>query len=181
MSDSIDKTATSEHHPLVQLARNAVETYVREHRVITPDGYSTAEMHERAGVFVCIKKLGQLRGCIGTFEPTQADVALETIRNAVSSATEDWRFPEAVQERELPYLEYTVDVLAAPELVKGPQALDPKRYGVIVRSGGKRGLLLPDLEGVDTVEQQIDITRRKAGIHPNEPVVLARFEVRRYT
>jgi hypothetical protein len=181
MANSRHEQPAQQPHPLVELARQAVENYVLHHQVIKPTKYPAPEMSENAGVFVCIKKRGQLRGCIGTFEPTQPDVAREVIRNAISSATEDWRFPEPVQDHELPFLEYTVDVLTSPELVKSPAELDPKRYGVIVRSGSKRGLLLPDLEGVETVDQQVDITRRKAGIRADEPVELSRFEVRRYT
>lgn len=168
-------------HPLVDLARQAVEAYVRRGEVIEPPLPPVLEMQEQAGVFVCIKKRGELRGCIGTFEPTQPTVAQEVVRNAICSATQDYRFPEPVRERELADLEYSVDILAAPEPVAGEEELDPKRYGIIVESGDRRGLLLPDLEGVDTVEQQIAITRRKAGIGPNEPVKLYRFEVRRFT
>jgi AmmeMemoRadiSam system protein A len=158
-----------------------VQAHVRERRTIQPPTDLAPEMSERAGVFVCLKKQGQLRGCIGTFEPTRPNVAQETIRNAISSATEDWRFPEPVQEWELADLEYTVDVLSPPERVTSPSELDPKRYGVIVQAGRKRGLLLPDLEGVDTAQQQIDICRHKAGIGMGEPIELYRFEVKRYT
>lgn len=164
-------------HPLVKLARQAVETYVKEGKMAEAAGI-TAEMKQRAGVFVSLKKHGELRGCIGTFEPTQPDVAGEIISNAVSSATRDPRFPP-VQEDELSDLEYSVDVLAKP-VPASREELDPKKYGVIVQCGWRRGLLLPDLEGVNTVEDQIDICRRKAGIGPNEPVKLHRFEVKRY-
>ncbi|MEW6034291.1 MAG: AmmeMemoRadiSam system protein A [Chloroflexota bacterium] len=170
--------AVQEHHPLVELARQTVETYIREGKtptLTTP----TPEMQERAGVFICLKKDGELRGCIGTFEPTRANVAEEVISNAISSAVRDPRFPPVVAS-ELGQLEYTVDVLSRPESVKGAEHLDPRRYGVIVESGRRRGLLLPDLEGVDTVEEQIAICRQKAGIMPEEPVKLYRFEVRRY-
>ncbi|MCL5027112.1 MAG: AmmeMemoRadiSam system protein A [Chloroflexi bacterium] len=173
--------ATPARHPLVELAKQAVEAYVRQGRIIQPPQESTPEMQAQAGVFVCLKKQGELRGCIGTFEPTQPNVAGETIRNAICSATQDYRFPEPVREHELAALEYTVDVLTPPESVASEAELDPKRYGVIVESAGRRGLLLPDLEGVDTAQQQIAITRRKAGIGPHEPVKLYRFEVRRFT
>jgi AmmeMemoRadiSam system protein A len=120
-----------------------------------------------------------LRGCIGTFEPAEKDVATETVRNAVSAATCDPRFP-CVRAEELPEIEYSVDVLTPPERVSGPADLDPKRYGVIVQAGRRRGLLLPDLEGVDTVEYQVSIAMQKAGIMPGTPVTLYRFEVKRY-
>lgn len=167
-----------ELHPLVKLAKKTVETYVREGRRPELPGL-TPEMSEKAGVFVSLKKEDELRGCIGTFEPTKETLAEETINNAISSATRDPRFPP-VNESELSSLQYSVDVLSRPEPVSGLDELDPKRFGVIVESGGRRGLLLPDLEGVDTAEQQISICRQKAGIMPDEPVSLYRFEVKRY-
>jgi AmmeMemoRadiSam system protein A len=167
-------------HPLVKLAKDAVERYIREHTVLpVRDEDLTPEMRERAGVFVCLKIRGMLRGCIGTFEPAEKDVATETVRNAVSAATCDPRFT-CVRAEELPEIEYSVDVLTPPEKVSGPADLDPKRYGVIVQAGSRRGLLLPDLEGVDTVEYQVNIAMQKAGIMPGTPVTLYRFEVKRY-
>ncbi len=166
-------------NPLVQLAREAIEAYVRQRQRLQPPAELTPEMQERAGVFVSLHKHGELRGCIGTFEPTQPNVAQEIIRNAISSATQDPRFPP-VQPNELGDLEISVDVLSPPEPVQSLAELDPKRYGVIVESGWRRGLLLPDLEGVDTVEYQVDIARRKAGIGRDEPVQLYRFSVRRF-
>ena len=163
---------------IVQLARQAVESYVQKHVVIKP-GELAPEMKERAGVFVSLKKHGQLRGCIGTFEPTQANVAEEIIQNAISSATDDPRF-NPVSPAELSSLDYSVDVLTHPEAVEDRLQLDPKKYGVIVEAGTRRGLLLPDLEGVDSVDMQISICRQKAGIMPSEPVKLYRFQVRRY-
>jgi AmmeMemoRadiSam system protein A/AmmeMemoRadiSam system protein B len=165
-------------HPLVKLAKETVETYIREGKVPKPETL-TPEMRERAGVFVSLRKRGALRGCIGTFEPTRDSVAEELISNAISSATRDPRFLPIAPE-ELPDISYSVDILTKPEPVASPQDLDPKRYGVIVECGGRRGLLLPDLEGVDTVEHQIEICRAKAGIFSNEPVTLYRFQVRRY-
>ena len=165
--------------PLVHLAKDTVESYTRQRKTPKAEELSP-EMRERAGVFVSIKKQGELRGCIGTFEPTKANVAEEIITNAISSATRDPRFPP-VHAGELDQLTYSVDVLTQPEPVDDAGGLDPKRYGVIVESGGRRGLLLPDLEGVDTVQRQIDICRQKAGILPHEPVKLYRFEVRRHS
>jgi len=168
----------NQRHPLVKLARQAVESYVQKHVVIEP-GELAPEMKERAGVFVSLKKHGQLRGCIGTFEPTQASVAEEIIENAISSATGDPRF-SPVSPSELGSLDYSVDILTHPEPVEDKTQLDAKKYGVIVAAGPRRGLLLPDLEGVDSVDMQISICRQKAGIMPSEPVKLYRFEVRRY-
>jgi AmmeMemoRadiSam system protein A len=167
-----------ELHPVVKLAKEAVESYVRAGKApklkeLTP------EMKERAGVFVSLHKHGQLRGCMGTFEPTKDNVAEEIMANAISSSTADPRFPP-VAASELDDLEYSVDILTKPEPVTDINQLDPLTYGVIVESSWKRGLLLPDLEGVDSVEEQIAICRLKAGISASEPVRLYRFQVRRF-
>lgn len=168
-----------ELHPTVRLARETVESYVRQKKKPKPKEL-TPEMKERAGVFVSLKKSGELRGCIGTFEPTKSNIAEEIINNAISSAIHDPRFPP-VNAAELPHLSYSVDILTKPEPVEDKSQLDPTRYGVIVESGGRKGLLLPDLEGVDTAEKQIDICHLKAGISPGERIKLYRFEVRRYS
>ncbi len=168
-----------EMHPLAKLAREAVETYVTEGKIIQPPEELTPEMKEKAGVFVSLHKFDELRGCIGTFEPTKKTVAEEIIANALSSATKDPRFPP-VAPSELKDLEYSVDVLTKPEPIESKDQLDPKKYGAIVECGWRRGLLLPDLEGVDTVDYQIDICCQKAGIMPDEPIKLYRFEVKRY-
>ncbi|MBI4319814.1 MAG: AmmeMemoRadiSam system protein A [Chloroflexi bacterium] len=166
-------------HPLVQLAKRAVEIYVTERRILPRPREMTPEMLARAGVFVCLKKFEELRGCIGTFEPTEQTVAEEIIRNAISSATRDPRFPP-VRSDELRFISYGVDVLGPYEVVEDLEQLDAKRYGVIVQGGGRRGLLLPDLEGVDTALEQIEIARRKAGITAGDHVAVFRFEVVRY-
>jgi hypothetical protein len=166
-------------HPLVELAKKTVETYVKEGRIIEPPEPLPPEMSERAGVFVSIKKRGQLRGCIGTITPCHGNVVIEIIRNAISSATQDPRF-DPVKKEELEELEYSVDVLSPSQKIKDRSELDPKKYGVILVSGRKRGVLLPDLDGVDTVEEQLRITRMKAGILPGEEVEIYKFEVKRY-
>jgi AmmeMemoRadiSam system protein A len=166
-------------HPLVVLAKDTVEKYIKEGEKPEPPKTLTPEMEKKAGVFVSIHERGDLRGCIGTFEPQQRNVAEEIITNAISAATGDPRF-DPVSPDELPYLDYSVDVLTHPEPVADKISLDPKKYGVIVASGWRRGLLLPDLEGVDSVDYQIDICRQKGGIGPGEPVQLYRFEVQRY-
>jgi AmmeMemoRadiSam system protein A len=170
--------AEGEVHPVVRLAKEAVENHIRKGKVPQPREL-IPEMRERAGVFVSLHKHGQLRGCIGTFEPKEKNVAEEIIANAISSSTMDPRFPP-VTASELDDLEYGVDILTKPEPVTDISQLDPKEYGVIVESGWKRGLLLPDLEGVDSVEEQIAICRLKAGISASEPVDLYRFQVRRF-
>lgn len=165
----------------VKLARMSLEYYVRNRRLLSrPDWIKDELLTMRAGVFVSLHIGDELRGCIGTIAPTAPCVADEIIRNAVSAGMEDPRFPPVKQE-ELPYLSYKVDVLGEPEPVQSKEQLDPKRYGVIVSSGYRRGLLLPDLDGVDTVEEQLRIACLKAGISPSEPYQISRFEVVRHT
>lgn len=166
----------SEH---ARLAKRVVESYVREGRV--PDVSDAPEelKDRRAGVFVCLKSGGELRGCIGTIQPAEEDIAAEIRSNAISSATRDPRFPP-VTASELDFLSYSVDVLGEPEDIPDISHLDPSEYGVIVRSGGRSGLLLPDLEGIETAEEQVRIAMMKAGIQPGEPVRLQRFKVTRH-
>lgn len=164
--------------PLVRLARKAVETYVEEGKSVKV-GALTPEMSEKAGVFVSIKKSGVLRGCIGTFEAAKQNIAEETIANAISSAISDQRFSPVAPD-ELGELSYSVDVLTKPEPVESEDQLDPKKYGLIVEAGPRKGLLLPDLEGVDSASDQVAICRQKAGIAPDEPIKLYRFRVKRY-
>lgn len=163
----------------VWLARLAVETFVTEKHIIPAPSELPPELRVRAGAFVSLKIRGTLRGCIGTIEPLHDTLAEEIIHNAIKSATEDPRFPP-VRRAELPELSYSVDVLNPPELVQDVSCLDPKRYGVIVEWGRRRGLLLPDLEGVDSVEHQLAIACAKARIRPTDPYVIYRFEVKRY-
>lgn len=172
-------------HRLVELARRTIEEWVTCRVEIDPPELLEGEMARRAGAFVTIHKHGQLRGCIGTIQAAHENVAREVIENAIAAASRDPRF-HAVEEHELKDLDVKVDVLGEPEPVGGVEDLDPKRYGLIVQSlrhPWKRGLLLPDLEGIDTAEKQLHWTRyHKAGItDPDEPVQLFRFEVKRYT
>ncbi len=164
----------------VHLARLSLETFVTTgKRAKLPKDLPEELTARKAGVFVSLKKHGSLRGCIGTIAPVTESIAKEILRNAVSSGTEDPRFPPVLEE-ELPELIYSVDVLAEAEPIKSTTELDAKRYGVIVSSGRKRGLLLPNLEGVETVEEQVAIAKKKAGIYDNEQVTLERFEVVRH-
>jgi AmmeMemoRadiSam system protein A len=164
----------------VRLARASVEAWVRHGvRLPVPEGLPEEMLTRRAGAFVSLHRNGQLRGCIGTIAATQKNVAEEILRNAVSACARDPRFPP-VRPSELAGLEISVDVLGDAEPVSSPDELDVKRYGVIVSHGAKRGLLLPDLDGVDTVEEQIRIARQKGGIRENEPYRLERFEVIRH-
>ena len=164
----------------VRLARASVEAWVRHGvRLPVPEGLPEEMLTRRAGAFVSLHRNGQLRGCIGTIAATQKNVAEEILRNAVSACARDPRFPP-VRPSELAGLEISVDVLGDAEPVSSPDELDVKRYGVIVSYGAKRGLLLPDLDGVDTVEEQIRIARQKGGIREDEPYRLERFEVIRH-
>lgn len=133
----------------------------------------------KAGVFVSIKEDGRLRGCIGTIQAVQSSIAQEIITNAISASTNDPRF-SPIEPWELDRLAISVDILGEKEAIDSPDFLDPDRYGVIVTRGRKRGLLLPNLEGIDTVEEQIAIAKRKAGIREEESVQLERFEVIRH-
>ena len=164
----------------VKLARYSLETFVKTHKPADlPDDLPAELMNRRAGAFVSLHKDGNLRGCIGTIMATQDNLAEEIIQNAISACSRDPRFSPVTLE-ELEDIEYSVDVLGDPERVFSLKDLDARRYGVIVENNGRRGLLLPDLEGVDTVEEQIAIAKRKAGIRPEEKVALFRFEVVRH-
>ena len=172
------KRAESDEY--VRLAREAVEEYVLSRREIeVPEGLSDDMLSKRAGTFVSIHKHGELRGCIGTIAPTRRSVAEEIIGNAASASSRDPRFPP-IKPAELPWLDISVDVLGEPESIASMDQLDVKRYGVIVSCGNRRGLLLPDLDGVDTPEQQVDIAMRKGGIRKSEKYRLQRFEVIRH-
>lgn len=166
----------------VQLAKNTIELYIREGRLYqpTPEELTEEMRTAQAGAFVSIHEDGELRGCIGTIAPTRETLAEEIIHNAVSASTRDPRFP-TIRPQELEHLSISVDVLGEAEAIHSLDELDVKRYGVIVEKGYRRGLLLPDLEGVDTVEYQVAIAKRKAGIREDEEgVKLYRFEVIRH-
>lgn len=164
----------------VALARKSIAYYLQNRKKLPlPDDLPPELIEQQAGVFVSLKKGERLRGCIGTFLPNKDNIALEIIENAISSAIYDPRF-SPVTFGEVASLSISVDVLTAPEEIKNNSQLNPKKYGVIVSSGNKKGLLLPDLEGVDTIEQQIDIARQKAGIYVDEDFRIERFEIKRY-
>lgn len=178
-SELMRKTKAAED-PYVKLARLSLETFVRTGKHATlPDGLPGELLGRTAGCFVSLKEHGQLRGCIGTISATQGNLALEILQNAVSACSQDPRF-DPVEEYELPNLVYSVDVLGPTERIDTPEMLDVRRYGVIVEHGARRGLLLPNLDGVDTVEEQIAIAKQKAGIPADTAVRLQRFEVVRH-
>ena len=164
----------------VRLARETIEKYILSREQNTVPDWVPPEMRNRkAGVFVSIHKDGRLRGCIGTILPVRGCIAEEIIHNAVSASTGDPRF-DPVRPDELDRLEISVDVLTEPERINSKSELDVKRYGVIVSCGSRRGLLLPDLDGVDTVDEQIAIAMKKGGISPRDKYSLERFEVIRH-
>ena len=166
-------------HSCVELALRAIREQVTNQKRLEPPDPLPEEMRGRAGAFVCLKIQNRLRGCIGTIEPSRENLAEEIISNAISASTRDSRF-DPLTEDELDDIEVTVDVLSKPEPVGGLKDLDPKVYGLIVTSGLKRGLLLPDIDGVDDAEQQLSICRKKGNIGDNEKVSLQRFTVTRY-
>lgn len=171
----------SEEHPLVQLARATIEHYVRTGRRLLPGDAPEGIEGGRAGAFVTLhaQSTGELRGCIGTIEPTEDTLAQEVINNAISAATRDPRFPP-VGPQELDDLRIDVSVLYPPEPIESMEKLDPKVYGVIVQHGWRRGLLLPDIVGIDDAETQVRYARMKAGIPAHEKIELQRFKVEKY-
>ena len=167
-----------EQDAYVALAKKSLEHYVRYHSYL-PLFHVPDEMKRPAAVFVSLKREGRLRGCIGTIFPSKDTMGEEIIANAISAGTRDPRFP-AVTKDELKDLEYSVDILGEPQDISSMDLLDVKRYGVIVGDDHHRGLLLPDLEGVDTVEDQVQIALSKAGMDEDDPFYLQRFEVIRH-
>lgn len=180
--DGDEADAPVEVDPYVALARASVEGFVTTGEAIALPADTPHELLDlRAGVFVSLHEHGELRGCIGTISPVRDCIAQEIIYNGISACSEDPRFTPVLPQ-ELDYLDYSVDVLAPAEPITSLDELDPKRYGVIVTKGMKRGLLLPNLDGVDTIEQQLGIAMAKAGISPDElPLSVERFEVVRHT
>jgi len=167
----------------IKLAKFAVETFIEKKEIISiPDDLPKEMTEKKAGVFVTIKKQGKLRGCIGTYVPTKENIAQEIIRNAIAAALEDDRF-EPVKKEELSFLSYQVYILSDLELIKNISELDPKKYGIFVKTidGLKSGLLLPDLENINTVEKQALIACQKADIDPQkERIVIYRFTAEKY-
>lgn len=180
---------------LPQLAKNTLETYIKKGEIISlPSELPKHFLKKRNGVFVTIENSNALRGCIGTYLPTKENIAMEIISNTISAGTKDYRF-EPITEKELSYLSYTIYILKKPEKIgifdnifsqsiktKLKQKLNPKKYGIIIKSGFKTGLLLPDLKNVDTIEKQILIASEKAGINlTKNSVKIFRFDVQKYT
>jgi AmmeMemoRadiSam system protein A len=166
---------------ITQLARAAIARYLTTEEILVPPKPVSKPLQRRAGAFVSLHEPdGSLRGCIGTIQPTKATLADEVTVNAIAAATSDPRFPP-VTIGELAGLHLSVDVLTTPKPEPNPSKLDPKRFGIIITSpDGRQGILLPDLPGVTTADEQIEICRQKAGIGPHEPIDIQKFEVKRY-
>jgi AmmeMemoRadiSam system protein A len=178
-TEGADKIA-SRFADLPAVARGAVEAEFRGGSKAAP--YQAAgELTERHGVFVTMRTdQGELRGCRGSLQPVDGDLVQETWHNAVATAFHDYRFPP-VQAAELPRLRFSVTVLGELEAVASPEALDPATYGVLVSAAdGRKGVLLPAIAGIDSVEQQLAIARRKAGIAPDEGIGIQRFKARSF-
>ncbi len=176
----------------INLAKKAVENYIKKEEIIkAPKDLPKEFFQKKSGVFVSIyirstkseiqNPKYKLRGCIGTYLPTKENIAKEIIHNAVAAATEDYRFGP-IQKEELPYLTFTVYILSEPEIVRDIKELNPEKYGIIVKTvSPKTGLLLPDLEGIDTIEKQIYTACQKGGIDPNiEKLIIYKFTVEKY-
>jgi AmmeMemoRadiSam system protein A len=169
-------------HPFIDLAASAIQIFLTEHRVIAPPALLFRELPDAllpAGVFVCLKRAGQLRGCVGTIAPEHATRALEVVHNAIGAASRDPRFPP-VRLEEMAGLSISVDVLSPCESVRARPELDPQRYGIVLVAGQRRSVLLPGIEGVATLDEQLALARTKAAVSADEPVELFRFEVTRY-
>jgi AmmeMemoRadiSam system protein A len=166
-----------------KLAKGAVEKYIRTGKIISiPDNLPPEFYEKKSGVFVTIRNNNELRGCIGTYRPAHKNLAQEIIMNAIAASSRDHRFLPITQE-EVKNLSIEVSLLSTPEKISDISELDPKKYGVIAKcSGGRCGLLLPDLEGVDSSEQQFLIACQKGGIDPlsNKKIEIERFEVKKF-
>jgi len=166
-------------HPYISLAQKSVYHYLNHREKLSCPAPLSNDLKSRSGAFVSIKKLKQLRGCIGTLEPCEPNLAMEIIENSLKAALHDPRFSPVTVE-ELQDLSFSIDVVSPLEQVTTIEELNPKIYGLVVRSNGKQGVLLPDLEGVDSTEEQIQICRTKGKIRDGEPIEMYRFKVDRF-
>jgi len=166
-------------HPYVSLAQESIHHYLNYSEKLSCPNPLSKDLTSRSGTFVSIKKLKQLRGCIGTLEPCEPNLAKEIIENALKAALHDPRFSPVTAE-ELQHLTYSIDVVRPLEKISDVSELDPTVYGLVVRSNGKQGVLLPDLEGVDSTAEQIQICRAKGKIPDDEPIEMYRFKVERF-
>lgn len=182
LSDAVKRNGArmAKETPPQRLARTALQEYLVSGKEMDIPGWLDPGLGERkGGVFVTIEKNGQLRGCIGSIKATQPNLTVEIMTQAIVAGTKDPRFAP-IQREELDELDFSVDLLSVPEEIRDKSLLDPKKYGVIVENHGRSGVLLPDLDGIDSVEEQIRIAREKAGIHPWRSIKIKRFSVIRY-
>jgi AmmeMemoRadiSam system protein A len=166
----------------VKLAKEAIELYLKTGKIMpAPDNLPEEILNRRAGIFVSIYNGDDLRGCIGTYLPSETNIAKEIIANAVAAATRDYRF-DPITVEEIPELSYSVFVLEEPREIKDLSELNPKKYGILIKSEkGKSGLLLPDLEGINTVEEQLGAVCRKCGVHlGKEKISIWKFGAKKY-
>ncbi len=166
-------------HSYCQLAKKSIKHYLATGKVLKVPRIMEKAYQKKAGVFVSLHKNSELRGCIGTYLPTKENLALEIINNAIAAAFDDVRF-EPLKKEETGNLEINVDVLSEMEKVKKLDELDPKKYGIFIKSFGSSTLLLPDIEGVGSIDEQLLIARQKAGISKNEPIEIYKFTVKRF-
>ena len=178
-----------------KLARESIENYLSDRKMIeSPNNLPDDLIKNRAGVFVTLHKQHKripkekltetkedLRGCIGTIYPTKKNIAEEIISNAISAAFRDDRFPP-LTKNEFNNIVISIEILSEPEPVQGVSSLNPKKYGVIAKSAkdNRTGLLLPNIEGINSPEYQVALAKQKAAISPTEPVFLYRFETEKY-
>lgn len=164
----------------ISLAKSTIEKYIKENKVISlPKNLPKKFYEKKAGVFITIKKDGKLRGCIGTFLATKENIAKEIIENSISAATKDYRFMP-VEESELPFLSYEVYILQNPEKILSIESLNPKKYGILIKSKDKSGLLLPGLDGIENAQEQISIACQKADISSKEKIEIFRFLAKKF-
>lgn len=177
----LEKKKEGEKDFPVKLARKTLEKYLQEGKKINLPAWIPDIFKKKAGVFVSLHKKGKLRGCIGTFLPAQPDITREIINNAISAATKDPRFLP-VEKQELKEIDISVDILSQPKKTSSLEELNPQKYGIIISKGWQRGLLLPNLKGVDTIEYQVKIAKQKAGLSdvPTDKLTIQRFTVKRY-
>jgi len=169
-------------NPYIKLAKDTVESYIKTGKIPPPPPRLPKKiLNSRAGVFVSIYKGEELRGCIGTYLPTEPNIAEEIISNAVAAATRDYRFLP-ITEDDLPELSYSIYVLEEPRQIKNLDELDPKKYGILIKSEtGKTGLLLPDLDGIDTMEKQLAAVCHKCGVRlSEEKVTVCKFGAKKF-
>ena len=166
---------------LADLARKAVETYITTKEMINVHEMSLKEERaQKSGVFVTINSKNNLRGCVGTIRAYHENIIEETIQNSISAAVRDKRFAP-ISKEEFQSLSYAVNIIDEPEVVTDMEEMDPLKYGLIVSNGYRQGILLPNIEGIRTIEEQLGNAMIKADIIQGEPVWLYKFSTKEIT